>query len=235
MKRRHGIMSGTWGWGRITSVFCIVSCLVFSEGCGSAPSVPVTDSVGDGSGSMSGSSQDEATPTPSETGPCDRDHRDRAIALAKSAARHRLGQVGLVNPTAEFETIYLTSQLPGQPEPPRSTGWMITFEIHRFQDDSIDITAPARTGPPPPPAQPPVPGETPSATLAATDSGAQSSPESALAGGQFSAPGVADQPHAPTEIGPHSQSAPQTGSVGIGTADTHVTEFVHFDGSITDL
>jgi hypothetical protein len=171
---------------------------------------------------------------PSEIGPCDQDHRDLALALAKAAALKRLGDATLSNPSAEFERTYLTAQLPHQPEPPRAVGWMIGFDFRKSASDEDDAAVPAMTGPLPAP----IPQN-------AVDARTTAGPEQSQSQASTPPTGAGDQ--TPPSAGPASSAAlspvlhaPVTGAApaprpSLLPADQHIDEFVHVDGTVTDL
>ncbi len=100
---------------------CLLGMALLIAGCGSPQAAP--SHAADSSTDSAQASQSE----PSPSGPCDREHRDAAIAAARAALRKRLGALPMHLPQAEFECICLTPQVPGRPAAAPVAGWMVSF------------------------------------------------------------------------------------------------------------
>jgi hypothetical protein len=212
-------------------MLALAALLMLVTACGSQPQ----DSAG-------ASATTAAGPTALPSGPCDRDHRDHAIAIAHAALRKRLGQGSITSPHAEFESIYLTPQQPGQRAPDISVGWMVSFLAggHAPWSDgdanAVNIT----------------PAQAPHSHEQVTQDGrtelamAVPSPAAASAAGDASSaadtpPVLPPPPIEPGHLGNGSlqpelnqQAILPPGAI-VGTSIRQMVEFVHVDGRVTDL
>ncbi len=100
---------------------------------------------------------------PPPIGPCDLDHRDHAVAVARSAAVKAFGEMDLGTSTASFSPRFGQPQMRGQPVPTPQYGWYVNFSVRTAIRDAYGGTVPlaahlmgpAITGRSPPPQAPP--------------------------------------------------------------------------------
>ncbi len=216
VRRRSSARHGGW-WPRLAAA---LSGSLLASGCGGHPPPA------------------EQAPAPvvaaqaEPTGPCDQDHRDHAIAVARAALLRRLGDVRLARPEAEYERIVLTAQTAGHPAPPADAGWMVSFLV-AGPADADTASAPAL----PPLSQPPPP----SAPVAA-NGGAEISiaDPRAQAAALARTPGAPAQEQQPTPPGMLQNGALVANPVHPVLAPTEVPgayrkgEFVRVDGTVLD-
>jgi hypothetical protein len=177
---------------------------------------------------------EEADETPSPSGPCDRDHREEAIAAARTALRKRVGHVSRQELQAEFMVINVSPQAPGQPAEAPLPGWLISFMAWGPVNDEDSGPNAAGSLAPLAPPQPTSLNGRHEVTLAAQ----QLSPGMAPAAGeatpsQASPNQVLTLPDGMQQ--PNSRSADGVVAAGgvAGSASRRYLIFVHVDGSVT--
>jgi hypothetical protein len=118
MNKIHSIPA--WRMGPFHWPFAVVmTAVLLSAGCGGQPADP--------SSTSEPGAEAEIVESQLTTGPCDKDHREQAIAAGRAALRKRVGHVSNQEPHAEFVVINVIPQALGQPAQAPSPGWLISY------------------------------------------------------------------------------------------------------------
>jgi hypothetical protein len=103
----------------LAPVWCGIGCaLLAAGGCGSPP--PATTAA---------PSVTITALHPEPAGPCDSEHREKAVSVAKHVVRKLYGEIALAQPVADYGPRAVQPQQPGQAVTPPVYGWSVVFTI----------------------------------------------------------------------------------------------------------